>query len=90
MTATEHAQAILKATGSSLRHYTMPVTRTAILAAVEAAMQDARADERARIVGWLRDHAKFFANDEISRIHVAIETLAVAIEALAHKGTGDA
>lgn len=44
MTATEHAEAILKAAGSSLRHYTMPATRTAILAAVEAAMRDARVD----------------------------------------------
>ena len=46
MTATEHAEAILKAAGSSLRHYTMPATRAAILAAVEAAMQDARVEER--------------------------------------------
>ena len=31
-----HAEAILRAAGSSLRHYTMPGTREAILAAVDA------------------------------------------------------
>ena len=33
----QHAEAILRAAGSSLRHYTMPVTRKAILDAVRAA-----------------------------------------------------
>lgn len=33
-----HAEAILRAAGSSLKHYTMPGTREAILAAVRDAM----------------------------------------------------
>ena len=44
MSPTEHAEAIQKAAGMAPRYYTMPATRTAILAAVEAAMQDARAE----------------------------------------------
>jgi len=36
-----HAEAILNAAGSSLRNYTMPATRDAILAAVQAVYDDA-------------------------------------------------
>ena len=40
--ATErHAEAILRAAGSSLRNYTMPTNRNAILAAVLACYEDA-------------------------------------------------
>ena len=36
MTPEQHADAILRAAGSSLANYTMPGTRAAILAAVQA------------------------------------------------------
>lgn len=36
------AEAILRAAGSSLRHYTTPATRAAILRAVEAAVEHGR------------------------------------------------
>lgn len=38
-----HAEAILRAAGSSLRNYSMYGTREAILAAVQAAMDDSKA-----------------------------------------------
>ncbi len=38
------ADAILRAAGSGLRHYTMPGTRAAILRATEAAVQAGRDD----------------------------------------------
>ena len=44
MTAIEHAEAILKATGWGPQFFP-PGSRAAILSAVEAAMQDARAEE---------------------------------------------
>lgn len=41
MTTTErHAEAILRASGSSLRNYTMPAVRAAILAAVRACYEE--------------------------------------------------
>lgn len=49
-----HAEAILRAAGSSLKHYTMPATRTAILDAVREAI----GQERAAIVAWLRENPK--------------------------------
>ena len=45
MTATEHAEAIAKAAGT-WANYLTPTEHAAILAAVEAAMQDARVEER--------------------------------------------
>lgn len=45
-TIEQHADAILRAAGSALRHYTMPPTRAAILAAVQA-VHDA-----GREAGW--------------------------------------
>ena len=50
MTPEQHADAILRAAGSSLANYTMPGTRAAILAAVQAV----RDDERDSVVAMLR------------------------------------
>ena len=50
MTPEQHADAILRAAGSSLANYTMPGTRAAILAAVQAV----RDDECGQVVAWLR------------------------------------
>ena len=99
MTPTEHAEAILKATGWGPQFFP-PGSRAAILAAVQAAMQDARAEERARIVGWMQaDNEKCdcFAYDECecacggwnSCKMASMGTIADRIEALAHKGAGD-
>ena len=99
MTATEHAEAILMAMRDAIGVDGLtPVP--AILAAVQAAMQDARAEERARIVGWMQaDNEKCdcFAYDEsecgcggwYSHKMVSMGTIADRIEALAHKGAGD-
>ena len=93
MTAAEHAEAILKALGFEgeiqLRLHTL------CLPQVEAAMQDARAEERARIVGWMQaDNEKCdcFAYDECecacggwnSCKMVSMGTIADRIEALDH------
>ena len=42
MTIEEHAEMILQAAGTSLRHYTMCKWRDAILAAVHAVYEDGR------------------------------------------------
>ena len=81
MTATEHAEAILKATGWGPQFFPSG-SRTAILAAVEAAMQDARAEERGRIVDYLMDPNRC----EYGR---SVFAYAESIEALPHKGAGD-
>lgn len=41
LTPTEAAELILRAAGSSYRHYTMPTSQQAILAAVRRVQQDA-------------------------------------------------
>ena len=81
MTPTEHAEAILKATGWGPQFFP-PGSRAAILAAVQAAMQDARVEERGRIVDYLMDPDRC----EYGR---CVAAYAESIEALAHKGTGD-
>ena len=57
--AERHAEAILRASGSSLRNYTMPATRRAILAAVldcyEEAYRDGAAFATAYAAGTLND-----------------------------------
>lgn len=50
MTPEQHADAILRAAGSSLANYTMPGTRAAILAAVKA-VYDAGKDARSKEIG---------------------------------------
>ena len=59
MTLEQHAEAILRAAGSSLRHYTLNGTRQAILAACQALADDARkeAETDAARYRWLRDHS---------------------------------
>ena len=98
MTPTEHAEAILKAAFETLP---MEHVDDAILAAIEAAMQDARAEERGKIVEWLTSEAS--ARLE-KRGHVmsgggpeydlgratGYGHAAHQIKALAHKGVGDA
>ena len=44
-----HAEAILKAAGSSLSNYTMPVIRNRILEAVRCAYEDGKLDGEAEI-----------------------------------------
>jgi hypothetical protein len=63
MTPEHHAEAILRAAGSSLRHYEAR-TREAILAAVREAMEA----ERKAVVDWLRDDAIKTA-DEVRSLH---------------------
>ena len=98
MTATEHAEAIAKACGMSPLNFACLSDR--ILAAVEAAMQDARVEERGQIVGWMQaDNVKCdcFAYDESecacggwnSCKMVSMGTIADRIEALAHKGASN-
>ena len=104
MTAREHAQAILMAMRDAIGVDGLtPVP--AILAAVEAAMQDARAEERAQIVGWLVDAHDKIADDLSDTLEAIsgsqrergsfngypyFRAFAVAIRDLAHKGAGDA
>ena len=101
MTPTEHAEAILKAIDWATLGAYRPEPFPALLAAVEAAMQDARVEERGKIVEWLTSEAS--ARLE-KRGHVmsgggpeydlgratGYGHAAHQIKALAHKGVGDA
>ena len=93
MTATEHAEAILKALGFEgeiqLRLHTL------CLPQVEAAMQDARVDERKQIVEWLQSqapaaHINASCNDGDADLGWVMDILADELRDQAHKGTGDA
>ena len=91
MTATEHAEAILKAAFETLP---MEHVDDAILAAVQAAMQDARADERKQIVEWLQSqapaaHINASCDDGDADLGWVMDILADELRDQAHKGTGD-
>ena len=95
MTATEHAEAILAIMERAVS-YRSPHTHTqpAILAAVEAAMQDARAGERKQIVEWLQSqapaaHINASCDDGDADLGWVMDILADELRDLAHKGTGD-
>ena len=81
MTPEQHADAILRAAGSSLANYTMTGTRAAILAAVQAV----RDDECARVVAWLLSEAQELARDENEHAAETLTEGAVAIEAHEHR-----
>ena len=105
MTPTEHAEAILKAIDWATLGAYRPEPFPALLAAVEAAMQDAMAEERGQIVGWLVDAHDKIADDLSDTLEAIsgsqrergsfngypyFRAFAVAIRDLAHKGAGDA
>ena len=101
MTATEHAQAIAKACGMSPLNFACLSDR--ILAAVEAAMQDARAEAIAECAAVADSRADFYRRKELDNLglknlgragdfesmRASAFMLAVDIAALAHKGAGD-
>jgi len=67
---THHAEAILRAAGSSLRHYE-PWTREAILVAVREAMEA----ERKEVVDWLQgrfQQQRAHPEDQAFARHIAI------------------
>jgi hypothetical protein len=80
----QHADAILRAAGSSLAHYSMPGTRAAILAAVQAV----RDDECAMVVEWLRkmsgDEGQTFQGRNLA-YQIAAAKFAAAIQRHEHK-----
>ena len=84
MSPEQHADAILRAAGSSLANYTMPGTRAAILAAVQAV----RDDECARVVAWLRAEGREDCDCK-SPIACRLCSLAAAIEHGDHLTKGE-
>ena len=91
MTPTEHAEAILKAIDWATLGAYRPEPFPAILAAVEAAMQDARAEALELAAVRAEQIAECSNTSGFNSCCESVgEDIAVAIRDLAHKGAGDA
>lgn len=99
------ADAVLRAAGSSIRHYTMPGTRAAICDSVEGIAERARAEERAAVVAWLADQldatdvAASSFQSEVQRktiraravaYRIAINGISLGLHSLSPRATRDA
>ena len=88
MTAIEHAEAILKATGWGPQFFPLG-SRAAILAAVEAAMQDARAEALREAEDMTKARLKLCDEQGLTERGYEAFCIGSMLRALAHKGAGD-